>query len=316
MLFQIALLYPQYDFISFRKHPIVFYDKDIFTVIDVAFLTEKLSFGLIYTILDIVQESGIDHREYFAHWGKIFEDYVTKLFSELFPDISFLTKRFFPNTFFDIPKKDNEAFDGILEYPNSLVVMEYKGNQIRPTIKYSGDKDLLLNDIDKKFGRKGNDKGVKQLAIKIELLFHRELNQQQKLRDITFPKVNRIYPILIVNEPSLSFGLVSRKLRIWFDAEMDDRKLSNTILIKPLMILPIEIFEKMFPYLAAGDFTIIEFADFYENSLTKEWYQPETSLGNIFDEFVEQGKFTHRNNPKINNKWELLMSNWKKHFKE
>lgn len=184
---------------------------------------------------------------------------MNNIFTDIYPETS---NRFHPNTFFDT-KTERECFDGIVEYPNSLIVIEYKGGLLNTKAKYAGDVSLLLDELGKRFGCSKRDAAVKQLTTKIELLFHSNQENRLKIRNLDFPNVENIHPVLIANDVSLQFGLAHWRLREWFKSEINGKNIEKTVSVTPLMVLTIEDLEMIAPYLEAEDFTLLEFVRFY-----------------------------------------------------
>ena len=119
---------------------------------------------------------------------------------------------FYPNTFFD-HKQEKEAFDGTIEYSDAVVVMEYKGGMLNASAKYSGSRDLLIQEMDKKFGRAQKDSGVRQLATQIEGVYHADESRRLRIRGLDLSKKRKVFPILIVNETNFEFSLANWHLR-------------------------------------------------------------------------------------------------------
>lgn len=308
-------LQPQYDFIVFRKYPIFYLSEDILTCVDASFLVEKVSIGLYHTILNSFIDNKVRPEPFFQCWGYVFEKYVNNIFREIYP-LSVLSNRFHPNTFFDT-KTERECFDGVVEYPNSLIVMEYKGGLLNTKAKYSGDVNSLLNEMSKKYGNSEKDAAIKQLSTKIELLFHSNYENRLRIRDLEFPNVVNVYPVVIVNEISLAFGLAHWRLKGWFEEEMKTKSVENSIFVKPLMVLTVEDLEMLSPYLEAEDFTLLEFIQFYSDLeyirfswflIREHWYEPTTSIKEVFYKFREYREIAFRRNQKIQDRFDNFMN--------
>jgi hypothetical protein len=159
-------LLPQYDFTPFRKYPLAHFGKESLTCNDANFLIEKLGPGLYHSIASSLSRE--DREFFFSIWGQIFEAYVNQLLNEVYPRGS---GRFFPTPHFDQVKSEYEACDGVIDCGDSLIMMEYKGGFLSATAKYSGQRDVLITELDKKFGRV-RGAGVEQFARKIEVVFN------------------------------------------------------------------------------------------------------------------------------------------------
>jgi hypothetical protein len=314
------ILQLQHDFTVFRKNPIFHLSQNILTVVDFSFLVEKVSIGLYYTILNVLNENELDPQDFFQHWGYVFEKYVNNVFRDIYPA---LANRFHPNTFFDT-KTEKECFDGIIEYPNSLLVMEYKGGLLNTKAKYSGDVNLLLDEMGNKYGITKKDSAIKQLTTKIELLFHVDGAKRSKIRNLELLPVANVYPIIVLNELSMGLGLAHWRLRKWFKKEINTKTIDERISVKPLLVLTIEDLEMLIPYLEADDFTFLEFAEYYSTLeyirfhwflIKKHWYEPMTDMRKVFDKFRQDKNIVIRPNQKRQLKWENFKNEIESLFK-
>ena len=312
-------LFEQFDYTTFRKYPLFYLSEDIVTSCDASFLIEKFSFGLYHTVLNLLLEFGKNPEPFFSDWGYVFEKYVNETFRAVYPEIS---GRFHANAFFET-KSEKEGFDGLLEYPTALIAMEYKSGLLNAKAKYSGKAEILLKEMATKFGCSTNRSAIKQLCSKIEFLFHTDAFKRQKLRNLDFPNVNNIYPVLIVNELSLEFGLAHWRLRTWFEKELGERSILKSVKVHPLMVMTIEDLENLIPYLDAEDFTFLEFAQYYSRLeymrfswwLVKEhWYEPMTTLMDVLSRFRKENKISRRPNQHMQNEFEKFINEMSEHF--
>ena len=257
-------LLPQYDFIGFRQYPLVELNDDIITCIDVNFLIEKLSFGVYHAIFNSFDATITDRKKdrnlFSSLWGKVFEHYVNFLFSQSYPPLS---GRLISFAKFLDTNTDQEAFDGVIDSGDKLIVMEYKGGFLNASAKYSGSKEKLLGDLDKKYGSQHKG-GIEQLVRKIELVFNSDYELRKTFDGFDKNRANDIkviYPVLIVKEHALNIGLATNKLRRVFDEQIKNKNISSSIFIRPLSVLLVEDLEILLPYIDEGK---ISFADFLE----------------------------------------------------
>jgi hypothetical protein len=264
-----APLRSELDLTAFRSFPLVYVrdDKKVATTVDFSFLTEKSSVGIFHTIFNAVKGSANDDWHTFTgYWGEIFESYVNGRLRDVYP---LAEKRFYASTNFDRPPKKSEphAFDGAVDYGTSLAVMEYKGTYLTREAKYSGDVDELMKDFDKNIG-----KAVRQLANNIELVFgdqrltfsqFNETNDQllYSFDEASSRTVNKVYPVIIAQDHSLTIGLANHIARRQFEKEKQRLKLRAELSIMPLSLLTVEDLEKTIPHLT--DFTLLEVLDEY-----------------------------------------------------
>jgi hypothetical protein len=256
------------DFRAFRIFPLVHLTDDSITCIDNGLLLEKFTLGIYHTILNAIPAESSYRRTFMDLWGGAVEIYMHEIMHMVYPPSQF--SNYYPNTFFDTDS-EQEAFDGIVECPNALIVMECKGGSLKSDAKYSGSKDLFLEDLDRKFGRvKGA--GVEQLTRKINSLFGVE--KRLRIRDLDFQFKKFVYPVMVVSESCLEFSLAKWRLRRWFEDAMDLKSIIADVYVKPLTVLTISDLESLTYYLADGDFAFVDFLEFYVEALNKEWFHP------------------------------------------
>jgi hypothetical protein len=298
-------LRPQYDFTAFRKYPLVHFDNDILTCIDVNFLIEKLGPGVYHSILNSF-DNDADKRLFSASWGKVFERYVNKLLEQVYPPRS---GRFYATAKFDRTKSEHEAFDGAIDYGESLIVMEHKGGFLSAALKYSGRTHDLLSELDKKFGRERHA-GVEQLARKIEVIFNAEHQERKTFSQLDVRRIRKVYPVLIAQDLSLQTGLANWRLRRWFEQEIAKRKLDSNMIVRPLCLITIDNLERLVPYLEAGDFTFTDILDEYGLGA----YQPHETFRDAIIAFRKKREIPHRPNELVLRRYEEMSDFFKSFF--
>jgi len=305
----------QYDFTVFRKHPFFYVndDKIVITCIDPAFLAEKISTGTYHTILKSLElKEAIENEKDQAErvrflrrdWGEVFQIYVNDRIRDIFPVES---HRFYDSPKWQSPKarRGKEAFDGVLDCGDALIVMEDKGKYLKLSAKYSGQREALLEDLNARFGE-----GVRQLAQSLEIVFNNDPNQERHTFSETTETgevvleyslqaargVKRIYPLLIVQDFSLQIGFANRELRNSFQREIMNRTIDGN-LVKPLSLLTIEDLETLLPYLDEVSFT--EILDEYIRP-----HEPIFRFTHILSQFLKRKRIDRRPNAWINRKFD------------
>jgi hypothetical protein len=297
---------PQFDVRPFRTAPLVYRndERTIVTCADPAFLQEKISSGAYHTILRALEGEAevrndrdeADRKRFLKqYWGEVFEIYLNTRLRELYP---LATNRFYASPKWDSPRaqRNNEAFDGFLDYGDTVIAMEYKGKYLSLTAKYSGDRELLLADLNERFG-----KAARQLAQRSETAFNRDLQQRHGFsqRDqnnqpvLTYTvdlsrQVRRVYPVVIVQDPAMRIGFANREMQKLFDAEIKTKQVDQA-LIKPLTLLTIEDLEYLIPYL--GEVTLPEILDEYLKP-----HEPIISFRYIMNQYLHRRGFARRQN--------------------
>lgn len=253
-----AKLLPHFDYVLFRRRPLIELDSQSFICADSCFAVEKLSSGIYWTIVDSLK--GTDKKTAFDAFGYLFELYVNRFFAKMACG---------ETVFIPSPKYANgeSSFDGIIFHGSQLVVLEYKASFMRIEAKYGGKIQNFENELDKKFGidkRKRTEKGVAQLAKHIERLFHRNpesryhISELDKLLVSSHTRIETVTPVLVVQEPFLRFHIIEDLLSNRFRRILTKKKISNGIKVAPLAVLDIDTLEELGPNLLAGDFTLAQ----------------------------------------------------------
>lgn len=262
-------LMQHYDFTAFREYPFVFTReaRDIVTCLDFAFLAEKISTGVYFTIKKPLEtEAAVsdsarrDHDNYLGYWGEVFEQYVNDRLNET---KSIRLRKCFISPFIDDPpsRTDTQAFDAVLDYGDALVVMEHKGKYLDLGAKYSGDRDVFISEL---VNRNRIGKGIYQLADNLQMVFNnapdgkrhtfherdaeRRITKQFQLADAR--RIKRVYPLIVHQDFSLGLNCVRSIMADCFAEEVAKRNI-DPALVGPLSLLSIEDLEIVLPYLIA-----------------------------------------------------------------
>ena len=160
----------QFDLTAFRNNPLVYNSesKRGFTCLAFPFLAEKLAAGVYHTILGSWSKGDPERDLFQIYWGNVFEQFINDRLREEYP-ASVLANRLYAGPYFDKKKfRSIEVSDPVLDYGDSLVIMEHKGGYLSADEKYGDDPDRLLKGVATKFGL---GKAVKQLSRSIGILF-------------------------------------------------------------------------------------------------------------------------------------------------
>lgn len=312
-------LRPYHGFIEFRRRPLVYSNESrgIVTVVDMGFLIEKLAVNVYHTILsslegdDAAQRS--DRKNFLRYWGEVFEIYVNDRLGEVFPAEG---KRLYRSPKYDRPKarRNEEAFDAVIDYGEALIVMEHKGKYLEMKAKYAEDRDLLITDLDVRFGR-----AARQLADNIETVFNpnearqgefseRDDNGEPTLRFTVedSARVRRIYPVVFVQDSSLRIGFANRWLRERFEDEIKRRSVDHDM-IRPLSLINVEDMERIIPYL-----DVLSLADILDE-YTKE-HESLVSFMSVFDALRRQRRIPHRTDERFQTRYHEMHKDLKSMF--
>jgi len=289
----------QFDFTTFRDHPLVSIpgNERGFTCIAYPFLVEKLASGIYHTILNSWPEGHQERGRFQGYWGKVFEQFVNDRLREEYPP-STLANQFYANPYFN--KKKNcsvEVADAAIDYGDSLVMLEHKGGYLSLGEKYSDDAGKLLAGVAEKFGL---SKAVRQLSRSIGMLFNEDVEKRDTFSELgekrhpvhTFNgddvrRIRKIYPVLVVQDFSMSSGFMNRRLKLQFSEKLREYRLRPDIHVRPLSLLTVENLENILEYLR--EIRLTDFLDEYAN----ERHQPLSTFNGIFNDFLKARGVDH-----------------------
>lgn len=83
--------------------------------------------------------------------------------------------------------------------------------------------------------------------------------QHRQIRDVPVDKVRTVYPLAIVQEPSLGFWLAATLLVDAFGKRAEDTLWKLDVEVRPVVFMTVEELESIVEYVKAGDFTLAEF---------------------------------------------------------
>jgi len=266
-----------YGFLTFKKYPLVRISDNKYICLDLYFLHDKISNGIFWLINDNLKEN--ERSKFHAFWGCIFESYIRLFFEKIYTKKEHI---FIPNPPYD--NIEGEVADGILDYGEDLILLEYKFTVLPQEAKYINSESQLTKEIRLKFEKNQKDewKGYGQLANSINKLFTKEGNVTCKY--ICKEKIKRVFPVLIVYEHFFNAPLINYYFYKNFQKLINKSSIIEHIEIKPLVVLTIEDFEKSQPFLKKMQNLILErykfdpnFNNSFSDFLIKK-YQEDSSL--------------------------------------
>jgi len=245
------------DFTIFRQKPFWRFKDGTYVCVDPAFLMEKLAEGTYWWVLDGLgpedhEESKERRGQFSALWGYIFEDYVDEQlrYAHTGREDSLRLHPYYL-------KPNEEAFDGVVIDGSDIVVIQCKSAFLPIGARYSGKCQPFFDGLNKQFG---SDSGAaaEQLFRNIEFTFALE-GQHRQIRDVPVDKVRKVYPLAIVQEPTLGFWLAAKLLVEPFVKRVEDKLWKLDVDVRPVVFMTVEELEAIVEYVKAGDFTLAEF---------------------------------------------------------
>lgn len=295
-------LLPQFDYVKFRRWPLLQLDHEVMVCVDPCFMVEKLSSGIYWTIVNSLEGKKGDKA--LKAFGYLFETYVTRILQLVSPPIG---------TFIDAPEYTNgeKSIDGIIHCGVQLILLECKASFMTIEAKYGGKVRRFEADLDKKLGldkQKRTEKGVAQLAKHIERLFHKQpslrnhISALDRALQASHSRIEKITPVLIVQEPILQFSAIEEVLRDRFVRLLKNRRISDCVQIAPLAVIHIDTLEQMKPNLVAGDFTLQQCLN------ARAVRDPGYRSGSWHDFLIESfPQYATKADVQINEKFEAIM---------
>lgn len=248
---------------------------------------------MYHTIFNSWQKGDADRDVFQSYWGKVFENYVNDRLGEEFLEGT-EAEVFYANP--DFHKKQSgstvEVSDGVLASGSSLVLMEHKGGYFSLDEKYSGDASKLLSGLAKKFGL---DKAIKQLSRSIGRLFDADPNKRdvfsvygetrQPIR--TFgsdeaAQIRKVYPVLVVQEFSMTIGFMNRRLKLQFAEKMQKLDIDPQVDVQPLSLLSVEDLEDILEH--RKEVGLTEILDEY----ARDEHEPLSTFNGIFGRYLRE----------------------------
>jgi hypothetical protein len=231
------------DTVPFRGKPLVELEPGRFHCADIGLLVEKIHCGVFWTIHD--GQSTTERPMLSSAWGILFEEYVNWFLGE---------RRFKDFSFWPRPRwnDETEAFDGAFMRDAVFMPMEYKGGFLLREARYSGEIGAFEEELESKIV-----KGCKQLARKIEALFHKRPECRKKLQSIDVTGVTRIVPLLVVQDHILGGPLVNWIINRRFNEVLDRELLRPEVKVDALNVIGIRELETMAESAEGGEFDLI-----------------------------------------------------------
>ena len=298
-----SLTRDQYDFTLFRRFPIVLLTDDTFTCLDIGFLLERVSFGLFRTIHNCLPGE-VDNpsikdkklaRDLSSKWGDVVETYALNILRPL--------PCFRANIQFSTRKGRPEQIDGAFVVEKSAVIIEIKGRYLSAASKYSGT-DSLIAELDRRFGREAhNDKGA--------LYQQRASNIADLSCSDDIMNVNRIFPVLIVDESTLRLDLVQGMLRSWFDEVLNTHELRRDLEVMPLSIIHLDTLEAMEVFLQSDAFSFLDLIEFFASEVRKDDDLAQKDSHSLFFRFLSDYGIKWQANPRMQKLFKAYIDNFR-----
>ena len=236
----------RYDFVPFRSSPLYAIDEGKLVPSDIAFILEKSHAGVQWAIHDALPVDSKKRHDLFTAWGLLFEEYVHWLLGGMRTSI--------PLKYIPTPQWDSggESFDGLLLRDSVLAPVECKGGFLSRNARYSGNKDIFLDDVEKKFVP-----GCDQLAKKIGALFPEDAATRRCLHDLPLDHIRAVIPMLVVQDHILRVPFFNWYMNQKFQQSLSRFELRPDIFVRPLTVVNIQELESMVNSAEATNFDFV-----------------------------------------------------------
>lgn len=222
-----------FDILPFAQTPLVNFEGRIY-VLSLIQLAQKMTVGLHYFYLDprVPTEK---RQQYLTYMGDVFEDYVSRCFSRIFPPI---TGRYLNLDDYRY-RISGKYCDGIVVYEDAVVLIETKASMFNLEARAGQDfqaiadrlKDIVLD-------------GARQIHGTIEML-------KSGWRDgegIIPGNISHYYPVIITLEEVFMNPLIHKEVGLWLDAE----GLLHSSHIRPLQYFDAGVLDQLEGALQSG----------------------------------------------------------------
>jgi hypothetical protein len=214
----------QTNFTLFRAYPLLRLTPDLYRIIDRSFMMNKLAEGPFWETHQGARLAGVSIQDVNGWWGGLFDRYVHELVRA-----SLLAAFFTAAPAISAPGA-NEGADGLLEFPDALIVLESKVSPLPVGARSAADPRFTARELHKKFGSK---LGTGQLARAVATLL-----DGGTLGGIRLDQRD-VFPVLVCWDSAMDAPVVNYVLHRWFRRRLTRRSAR----VMPLTVMSIDTFE-------------------------------------------------------------------------
>lgn len=229
------------DFTIFRRKPIIIEAYGMLPT-DVILMLQKFESGPYWRINNLDRKTGDKLRRF---WGAVFERYANDQVAAGAGAIGAGSNTKFVSDPRWAADPSQQLCDALLVEGDALVLLEYKSSMFTAEAKYSGNYEVLRDEIVKKLVRneeREKRKGVEQLAYAVKRLLSGEM--AAAVQGLRLNHVTRVYPLLVTLDDVGGTLLITRLLNGYFREFLDgfsDQRL------RPLFCMNIASLETVLP---------------------------------------------------------------------
>jgi hypothetical protein len=231
---------------AIRDKPIWRFGEDNFLCVDPAFLQERLSAGVYWTIINALDHD--DGVEFARLWGRLFERYVWEVLESIFPAGSVYRSLHYADS-------GDEAFDAAIDYGEHLIVIQTKSTFAPVAAKYSNDSTRFFDGMESRYGDAPHA-ALRQIRENLMRSFGAE--GRRVISQLRGRKFKHVLPIILYQEPILRFGLVTRRFTKRLEDAFADVLFQLDVHVRPVVFMHVDDLHLAAQYIRDGDITLVE----------------------------------------------------------
>jgi hypothetical protein len=233
------------DHSALKSRPIWKFGDDNYLCIDPAFVQERLSSGVYWTIIKALDA---DDGVHFARlWGRLFEQYLWAVLESIYP-----AERVWRSPRYD---DGNEAFDAVIDFGDRLVVIQAKATFAPVEAKYAPDPEKFFGGMASRFG---DEPGAAIRQIRENLIGCFGFEGRRAMATLKGSHFREILPIVVYQEPILEFGLVTRHFARELEAALEGVLFQLDMYVRPVIFLHIDDWHLIAQYVRDGDTSLVD----------------------------------------------------------
>lgn len=231
------------DFSPIRAHPLLEVFPGLYACIDLRLFEQVFTDG-IFWLLDAAYGAIDDRGSFRKSFGNLFSAYLHRTINKFTYSGDTLAK-----TYYSEPKfsgEENEICDGLLHWPNTAVLLEYKGGRLTTRQKYARTQNELLHGIDSLFGLDAGKrkKGIGQLADALARILREQSVHIAGGTPIPLGNIrpSNILPAIVLCDECFTINAVRNHLDRKLRDSLNKRRVDPT-LVGPLLVLSLRDIE-------------------------------------------------------------------------
>lgn len=217
----------------FRSKPLIRFPGEIYTCSDSAFLKMLMTTGLFWKLKDYVPKAR--QEGLFRAWGELFEEYVHATLEPV------LKKKYIKSP----QGKDGEITDAVVDYGESIVLMEYKAILIPDNLKYGRDLDALLSLLEERLLKED------QIVRALSRLFGPDADLAAK-NLFRKARIREVFPVVVSYDHSVCSPFLEEYLDELLRERINAAVLPRSMRVAPLTIASADDVDILVPLLHHG----------------------------------------------------------------